>query len=79
MKKNLYMQKIGKKATAASLSLSNASISKRNSVLKQFSKYLKKYSQLILNANKKDISVAKSKKLKISMIERLELNDKKIK
>ena len=53
MKKNLYMEKIGKKAMAASLSLSNTDINKKNSALKLFNKYLKKYSQLILNANKK--------------------------
>ena len=79
MKKNLYMQEIGKKARVASLRLANTDISKRNSALKQFNKYLKKYSQLILNENKKDISFAKSKKIKISMIERLKLSDKKIK
>ena len=79
MKKNLYMQRIGKKAMTASLHLSNTDINKKNSALKQFSKYLKKYSRLILNANKKDISAAKSKKIKISMIERLKLNNKKIK
>ena len=79
MKKNLYMKEIGKKARVASLRLSNTDISKRNSALKQFNKYLEKYSQLILNENKKDISVAKSKKIKISMIERLKLSDKKIK
>ena len=73
------MQKIGKRAAAATLHISNVSINKRNSVLKQFSTYLKKYSQLILNENKKDISFAKSKKIKISMIERLKLSDKKIK
>ena len=79
MKKNRYMQEIGKKARVASLRLANTDISKRNSALKQFNKYLKKYSQLILNENKKDISFAKSKKIKISMIERLKLSDKKIK
>ena len=79
MKKNLYMQKIGKKAITASLHLSNTDINKKNSALKQFSKYLKKYSRLILNANKKDISIAKSKGMKTNIIERLELNDKKIK
>ena len=78
MKKNLYMQRIGKKAMTASLHLSNTDINKKNLALKQFSKYLKKYSRLILNANKKDISAAKSKKIKISMIERLKLNNKKI-
>jgi len=78
MTKNLYMKKIGEKAKIASLNLSNLSIDKRNSVLKQFSNYLKTNEQLILNANKKDISNAKSKKIKDSMIDRLKLNSKKI-
>ena len=78
MTKNLYMEKIGEKAKIASLNLSNLSIDKRNSVLKQFSHYLKTNEQLILNANKKDISNAKSKKIKDSMIDRLKLSSKKI-
>ena len=41
MTKNLYMKKMGEKAKNASLNLSNLSINKRNSVLKQFSHYLK--------------------------------------
>ena len=69
---------MGEKAKLASLNLSNLSIDKRNSVLKQFSKYLKTNTKLILNSNKKDISYAKSKKIKDSMIERLRLNNKKI-
>ena len=77
MTKNLYMKKIGEKAKIASLNLSNLSIDKRNSVLKQFNNYLKTNEQLILNANKKDISNAKSKKIKDSMIDRLKLNSKK--
>ena len=78
MSKNLYMKKIGEKAKLASLHLSNINIDKRNSVLKQFSQYLRANSQSILNSNKKDISNAKSKKIKDSMIDRLKLNNKKI-
>jgi len=78
MSKNLYMEKIGKKAKLASLYLSNLNIEKRNSVLKQFSQYLRANSKSILNSNKKDISNAKSKKIKDSMIDRLKLNNKKI-
>jgi len=78
MTKNLYMQKMGKMAKIASLNLSNISINKKNSVLKQFNHYLRTNEQLILNANKKDISNAKSKKIKDSMIDRLKLNSKKI-
>ena len=78
MSKNLYMEKIGKRAKLASLNLSNLNIDKKNSVLKKFNQYLKINEQLILNANKKDIFNAKSKKIKDSMIDRLKLNSKKI-
>jgi len=78
MSNNLYMKKIGEKAKLASLNLSNLNVDKRNSVLKQFSQYLKTNVQSILNSNKKDISHAKSKKIKDSMIDRLKLNNKKI-
>ena len=72
------MEKIGEKAKLASFDLSNLSINKRNSVLKQFSQYLKVNEKSILSANKKDIANAKSKKIKDSMIDRLKLNSKKI-
>jgi len=78
MSKNLYMKKIGERAKLASLHLSNVNIDRRNSVLKQFSQYLKTNSRSILNSNKKDISNAKSKKIKVSLIDRLKLNNKKI-
>jgi len=78
MSKNLYMKKIGEKAKLASLHLSNINVNKRNSVLKQFSEYLKINSQSILNSNKKDVSNARSKKIKNSMIDRLKLNNNKI-
>ena len=72
------MQKIGEKAKTASQNLSNINFKKKNSVLKQFSKYLKVNEQLILNANKKDLVNAKSKKITDSMIDRLKLDNKKI-
>jgi len=78
MTKNSYMIKAGEKAKIASLNLSKISINKRNSVLQQFSKFLKINSKLILDSNKKDISKAKSKKLKDGMIDRLRLDHKKI-
>jgi len=62
MSKNSFMETIGKKAKFASLNLSRLNINKKNSVLKQFSQYLKTNKQSILNANKKDVSNAKSKK-----------------
>ena len=78
MSKNSLMKKIGEKAIFASLSLSRLNINKKNSVLKQFSQYLKTDKQSILNANKKDVSNAKSKKIKDSMINRLKLSNEKI-
>tara|TARA_B100000686_G_scaffold344873_1_gene428355 strand:+ start:88 stop:1350 length:1263 start_codon:yes stop_codon:yes gene_type:complete len=78
MSTNVFMKKIGEKAKIASLNLSRLNIHKKNSVLKQFSQYLKTNEQSILNANKKDLMNAKSKKIKDSMISRLELNNKKI-
>ncbi len=78
MTQNLYMEKLGKKAKIASIHLSNTSIDKKNSVLIQFSQYLKNNIKIILNANKKDVSNAKSKKIKDSMIDRLMLDKNKI-
>jgi len=78
MLKNLYMEKIGKKAKLASLSLSKLTIHKKNSVLKQFNQYLISNKKSILKANKKDVSNAKTKKISDSMIDRLKLNSKKI-
>ena len=78
MSKNLFMKKIGEKAKSATLNLSRLNIKKKNSVLKQFSQYLKTYEQSILNANRKDLFNAKSKKIKDSMIDRLKLDSKKI-
>ena len=77
MPKNLYMEKIGKKAKLASFNLSTLTIDRKNSVLKQFNQYLKANKKLILTANKKDISHARSKKIRDSMIDRLQLNNKK--
>ena len=76
MIKNFYMEEIGKKAKIAFMEKSNLNIKKRDAVLKQFSTYLKIHTKSILNANKKDLK--KAKKIRSRMINRLELNDKKI-
>ena len=78
MTKNSFMKKIGEKAKSASSDLSKMDVRKKNSVLKQFSQYLKSNERSILNANKKDVSNAISKKIEDSMIDRLRLNKKKI-
>ena len=78
MSKNLYMETIGKKAKIASVNLSKINMNRRNEVLKLFNKYLKNNSKSILSSNKIDVSNAKSKKIKDSMINRLKLNNEKI-
>ncbi len=78
MYKNLYMERVGQKAKLASNLLTSLSESKKNDVLKQFNKYLKTNKKSILNSNKKDIALARSKKIKDSLIQRLKLNSKKI-
>ena len=65
MTNNLYMEKMGEKAKNASLNLSNLSIHKRNSVLKQFSHYLKINEQLIINENKRTINFKCKQKRRI--------------
>ena len=52
---------------------------KKNRVLKTFSNLLTKNKRLILKENRKDMILAKQKKIKESLIKRLELDDNKIK
>jgi len=70
------MENRGKNARKVSIDLVKLKFKKRNAVLKKFGIYLKNNSNLILNANKKDLNNAK--KLKYAMIERLKLDNKKI-
>ncbi len=78
MAKNTYMNILGVKAKQATGDLSQLNLVKRNSVLNQFAQYLKINSDLILKENKRDLFIAKSKKIKQSMIDRLKLDEKKI-
>ena len=76
MSKNIYLEKIGKKAIIALGSFNKLNFKKRNEVLNQFSIYIKKHKKLILRENKKDLK--KVKKTKINIISRLKLDNKKI-
>ena len=76
MKKNNYMEKIGKQAKIASKDLYNFTEKKRNAVLKQFCIYLKKNKKIILKKNR--IDLLNANKTKNSMIDRLKLNNNKI-
>ena len=76
MSKNIYMEKMGKKAIIALDSFNKLNFKKRNKVLKQFRIYIKKHKKLILRENKKDLK--KVKQTKINHISRLQLDNKKI-
>ena len=78
MLKNLYMDKLGKKAKIAYMQSSNLTLKKRNLVLKKYNTYLKKNLTKILSENKKDIYKARLKKNEKISIERLILNKKKV-
>ena len=51
---------------------------KKDKILKDYYQLIDKNRNLIINQNKKDIEQAKKRKIKINLIERLILNDKKI-
>ncbi len=68
--------KIGKKAKKAFTSQLNSK--KKNRVLKDYCNLIIKNKKLIINQNKKDISIAKRRRLKANLIDRLYLDEKKI-
>ena len=77
LKKNLT--DIAKNAKSASLFLSTLSSSTKNKVLRDMSADLMRGKGLIIKANKKDLGLAKKKKLSRAFIDRLSLDEKRIK
>ncbi len=75
MKNDLF--KIGNKAKKAFETKLNSKI--KNNVLTDFCKLIHRYNQLIIKENKKDLKIALNKKIKSNLLERLTLNDEKIK
>ena len=73
---NRYMNLIGKNARKASLEKINTK--KKNNVLKKYILLLNKEKNSILRANAKDIKLAKKKKLKDNLIDRLTIDQKKL-
>ncbi len=71
-----YLNKIGINAVKAGSRI--ISKDKKNRILKDYVRLLTKYSDKILKENLKDLKLARQKKLDINLINRLELNDKKI-
>ena len=77
LKKNLV--EIAKNAKSASLFLSTLSSDTKDKVLRDMSADLTRGKGLIIKANKKDLSSAKKKKLSRAFIDRLSLDEKRIK
>ena len=70
---------ISKKSKSAFQIISTRSIEKRNSAILNISKLLKQYTREILAANRLDLDNAKQKNLTSSFIDRLTLNESRIK
>jgi glutamate-5-semialdehyde dehydrogenase len=73
---NQYMNLIGKNARKASLQKISSKI--KNKVLKRYVLLLDKEKNSILRANIKDIKFARRKKIKINLIDRLIINQRKL-
>ena len=71
-----YLNRIGINAVKAGSKIIDKD--KKNKILKDYVRLLTKYSHKILKENLKDLKIARQKKLDINLINRLELNDKKI-
>ena len=76
--KSLRIQQLVKKCYEASFDIAVASSEKKNMALKIIAELLVKSKQEIIDANKKDISYAETKKISSAMIDRLILNDSRI-
>ena len=78
MKKNTYLDNLGKKALVASKSIVNLTEQTKNKTLKDYIIEIKKNKNKLLQANKKDIQQARIKKIKENIIDRSILNDDRI-
>jgi len=72
------MELLGSEAKSASEVLSNLSSEKKNSALGRIAKILEKDKEVILKANKLDLSKAKSNSVEEALIDRLELTSSRI-
>ena len=73
------IEKISKKSKSAFEIISTSSVEKRNSAILNISKLLEERTEEILDANKLDLQNAKKKNLSPSFIDRLTLNESRIK
>ena len=74
-----YVETLVKEARAASYKLANLTTQQKNKALLAMAAALLKNKQFILKENKKDVLAAKKSKVKKSLIDRLALNDKRLK
>ncbi|MCB2109287.1 MAG: glutamate-5-semialdehyde dehydrogenase, partial [Rhodobacteraceae bacterium] len=72
------MDGIGQAARAAGLALANASTDAKNKALTEAAKAIRARAGEIKAANAKDMTAGKAKKLTPALLDRLELNDKRI-
>ncbi len=79
LKNNLIIQNIGQGAKSASTILAQTAGTKINAVLSDLAINIQKNKSDILSANKKDIAAAEEKALSPALIDRLSLNDDRIK
>src|SRR6056300_96876 len=78
MKRNLYLDQLGKKSLEASKSIFNLDEKIKNKVLYDYIKIINNNKNIIINQNKIDIKNAKKKKIKSNLIERYILNESRI-
>ncbi len=71
-----YLYALGKKAKKASIK--SVSLRKKNKVLKDYCNFLIKNKKRIITENAKDLKIAKEKKLKENLLQRLLINEKRI-
>ncbi|MBI4687958.1 MAG: glutamate-5-semialdehyde dehydrogenase [Nitrospirae bacterium] len=74
-----YVLKKAKEAKEGARAIANVSSAKKNAVLLEMAEALEKRSKALIKANAKDIGYAKGKGLSKAMIDRLTLNEKRIK
>jgi glutamate-5-semialdehyde dehydrogenase len=78
MKKNNYLDQLGKKSLIASSSIVNLTEKQKNKALNDYILEIRKNKKNILKANALDIKKAKSKNIKDNIIERSILNNDRI-
>ncbi len=78
MKRNLYLDQLGKKSLEAARSIFNLDEKRKNKVLNDYIKIINTNKNKIINQNKIDIKNAEKKKIKSNLIERSILNESRI-